>query len=89
LDVTRGELVEAELDRLIEKRAALEDPEAKDALWLRSVERYNARRGDEIRALRVEYHRGQAARLRAALEALIARHEEQAARYTNQPKGAS
>jgi hypothetical protein len=27
--VTRGEIVEAELDRLIEKRSAPEDPEAK------------------------------------------------------------
>jgi hypothetical protein len=83
VDVTRGEIVEAELDRLVEKRAALEDPEAKEALWLRSVERYNARRNEEMRAARVEYHHGQVVRHRAVLEALIASHEEQAAKLTN------
>jgi hypothetical protein len=88
MDITRGEMVEAELDRLIEKRAALEDPEAKEALWVRSVERYTARRHEEIRAAWCEHHQGQAARLRATLEALIARHEEQAERYRDQPKGA-
>ena len=85
-----GEIVEAELDRLIEKWATVEDPEAKDALWLRSVERYNARRREENRAARVEYHRGQAARLRAVLEPLITGHEEQVARLMqDQPKGAA
>jgi hypothetical protein len=42
-------MVEAELDRLIQKRAEVEDPEAKEALWLRSVERYNASRVQEMR----------------------------------------
>jgi hypothetical protein len=58
VDVARANTVDAELDRLITKRAVLEAPEAKDALWLRSVERYNARRTEEMRAARVEYHRG-------------------------------
>ena len=34
MDVVRGEMVEAELNRLIEKRAALEDPAAKEELWV-------------------------------------------------------
>ncbi len=81
--------MEAELNRLIEKRAVLEDPEAKEELWVRSVERYNARRQEEMRAAWCEHHQGQAARLRSTLEALIARHQEQAERYRNQPKGAA
>jgi hypothetical protein len=79
MDVAHGEMVEAELNRLIEKRAALEDPEAKDALWQRSVERYNARKEEEMRAAWFEYHQGQAAHLRTTLKALIAHHEERAA----------
>jgi hypothetical protein len=83
-----GEIVEAELDRLIEKWATVEDPEAKDALWLRSVERYNARRREENRAARVEYHSGQVVRLRAVLESLITHHEYEAAKLMqDQPKG--
>jgi len=81
-------MVEAELNRLIEKRAALEDPEAKEELWVRSVERYNARKQEEMRAAWCEYHQGQAARHRTVLEELIAGHEQQAERYRNQPKGA-
>jgi hypothetical protein len=34
-----------------------------------------------------EYHRGQAARHKAVLRALIARHEEQAERYIARPEG--
>jgi hypothetical protein len=49
VDIAHGEMVEKDLDRLIEKRAAVEDPEAKEALWFRSVERYNARRRDQNR----------------------------------------
>jgi hypothetical protein len=81
MDVAHGEMVEAELNRLIEKRAALEDPEAKEELWVRSVERYTARKQEEMRAAWCEHHQGQAARLRATLEALIARHEDEAERY--------
>jgi hypothetical protein len=89
MDVAQGEMMEAELNRLIEKRAVLEDPEAKEELWQQSVRRYNARRQEEMRAAWCEHHQGQAARLRSTLEALIARHQEQAERYRNQPKGAA
>ncbi len=82
MDVAHGEMVEAELTRLIEKRAALEDPEAKEALWLASVERYDTRRRDELRAEWCEYHRGQAERLRRTVEPLIAFHEARAAKLT-------
>ena len=74
---------------LIGLAAALEDPEAKEALWQQSVRRYNARRREEIRAAWRSHHEGQAARLRATLESLIATHEEQAERYRDQPEGAA
>jgi hypothetical protein len=89
VDIARGEMVEAEVNRLIEKRAALEDPEAKEELWQQSVRRYNARRQEEMRAAWCEHHQGQAARLRTVLEELIAGHEQQAERYRNQPEGAA
>jgi hypothetical protein len=88
VNISHGEMVEAELNRLIEKRAALDDPEANEELWQQSVRRYNARRQEELQDEWREYHQGQAARHRAVLEELIAGHEQQAERYRNQPKGA-
>ena len=54
------------------------DPDEREELWKASVRRYNARRREEMRAAWCEYHRGQAARLKAVFEPLVARHEEQA-----------
>jgi hypothetical protein len=57
---------------------------------MESVRRYNARRREEMRAAWCEYHRGQAARHRAVLETLIARHEGEAAKLMDvQPEGAA
>jgi len=73
--------VDVELDRLISKRASQDrrpDPDEQEELWKASVRRYNARRHEEMRAAWYEHHQGQAERLRATLEALIARHEERA-----------
>jgi hypothetical protein len=54
-----------------------------------SVRRYRARWQEENRAAWQEYHQGQAARHRAVLESLIARHEGEAARLeATEPKGA-
>jgi hypothetical protein len=91
MDVARGEIVEAELDRLIERRSAKEpDPDEREELWQQSVRAYNARRRDETRAAWCEYHQGQVVRLRAVLEYLIAGHEEQVAKLMEvQPKGAA
>ena len=92
MDVARADTVDAELDRLISKRASQDrrpDPDEQEELWKASVRAYNARRRDEIRAAWCEHHQGQAARLRTTLEALIARHEEQAERYRDQPEGAA
>jgi hypothetical protein len=81
VDVMRGEIVEAELDRLIERRSVKEpDPDEREELWKESVRAYMARRSEEMRAAWREYHQGQAARHRGVLEALIARHEAAAER---------
>ena len=86
------ETVDVELDRLISKRASQDrrpDPDEEHELWRASVRTYTARRREAIRAAWCEHHQLQAARLRATLEALIERHEEQAERYADQPKGAA
>jgi len=76
--VMRGEIVEAELDRLIERRSSKEpDPDEREELWKESVRAYTARRSEEMRAAWCEYHHGQAARHRSVLESLIARHEDE------------
>jgi hypothetical protein len=73
--------VDTELDRLICKRASQDrrpDPDEQEELWKASVRAYTASRREQMRAAWCEYHQGQAARHRAVLEALIARHEEKA-----------
>jgi hypothetical protein len=82
VDVARSKMVEAEVDRLIEKRSrdGEVDPDEREELWKESVRRYNALRREEMRAAWCEYHQGQAARHRAVLESLIACHEAEAER---------
>jgi hypothetical protein len=82
--------VDAELDRLISRRASQDrrpDPDEQEELWKASVRAYTGRRQEEMRAAWCEFHQGQAARHRAVLEALIARHEEQAEKYRDQHIG--
>jgi hypothetical protein len=86
VDIVRGEMVEKELDAMIVRRSRQKDPEEESEFWQESVRRYNAQRREELDLERYEYHRGQAVRLRAVLEELIADHEEQAEKYL--PKGA-
>jgi hypothetical protein len=81
-----GESVENELTAFMDKRVALEDPEAKEELWVRSVERYNARRHEENRLAWHPYHQGQAERLRRTVGPLIAFHEESAARLCGEER---
>ena len=91
MDVARADTVDAELDRLISRRASQDrrpDPDETSALWKASVKAYAAQRREEMRAEWREYHEGRAARHRAVLEELIADHEEQAERYREQPEGA-
>jgi hypothetical protein len=80
VDIGRSEQVERELDAMIERRSRQKDPDEASELWQESVRRYNARRREEMRAALHEYHQGQAARHRAVLESLIARHEAEAER---------
>ena len=52
MDVARADTVDAELDRLISKRASQDrrpDPDEQEELWKASVRRYNARRQEEMR----------------------------------------
>jgi hypothetical protein len=80
VDIGRSEQVERELDAMIERRSRQKDPDEASELWQESVRRYNARRREEKRAAWHEYHQVQAARHRAVLESLIARHEAEAER---------
>jgi hypothetical protein len=94
VDVSRSEGVEHELNRLIERRhdrrLAEERHRPSEELWQESVERYNAERDRQLRTEWAEYHQGQAVRHRAVLKALIATHEEQAAKLMEeQPEGAA
>jgi hypothetical protein len=93
VDISRSEAVEHELNRLIARRhdhrTAEERHRPSEELWQESVERYNAERDRQLRTEWTEYHQGQAACHRAVLKALIASHEEQAAKLMDvQPKGA-
>jgi hypothetical protein len=82
MDVAHGEMVEKQLDALIQRRARKGDvdPDEAEEVWKESVRRYNDRKQQLLRNEWCEYHQGQAARLRAVFEPLIARHEEQAAK---------
>ena len=87
--VEHAEMVEKQLDAMFVRRARKGDgdPDEREEIWKASVRAYTASRRDEMRAAWCEYHQGQAVRHRAVLEALIARHEEQAERYRDQPEG--
>ena len=90
MDIVRGEMVEKELDAMIERRSRQKDRDEESELWKESVRRYNDRKQEQLRNEWCEYHQGQAARLRAVFEPLIARHEEEAAKLMDiQPKGAA
>jgi hypothetical protein len=88
-----GEATEAELDRLITRRhdarVSNEVERTAEEMWQESECKYTERRREEMRTAWCEHHQGQAVRLRAVLESLTARHEEQAERYRNQPEGSA
>jgi hypothetical protein len=57
MDIAHSEAVEAELVRMIEKRARKEpNIDAQEELWKASVHRYNVAREAERRALWADYH---------------------------------
>ncbi len=72
--VARGEATEAELTRLIEKRARDGDPEAAEMLWKASVRRHHEAIRRRNRALWFAYYCNQA----DAHEALAASYRDRA-----------
>jgi hypothetical protein len=84
VDLAQGERAEVELTRMIERRNGKGevDRDEQEELWKASVRAYTARRRGQMREAWQEYHQGQAARHRAVLECLIARHEQQAAKLS-------
>jgi hypothetical protein len=59
VDVARTEVMDAELVRMIERRASKEPHrDESEELWKESVRRYNARKRAEMRAAWREYHQG-------------------------------
>ena len=63
--------VDAELDRLMSKRASQDrrpDPDEREELWKESVRRYNARRQEENRLAWCDYFERLATCLRARAE---------------------
>lgn len=87
-EIAKGEGVEAELDRLIQRRheqRRKSEPECEmEAAWMESERAHNARRREENRAAWCEYHRGQAERHKRNLEALVAEHEAAAKRLAEE-----
>src|SRR5215204_5047025 len=75
-----GEGVEAELNRLIERRSRQNDPEEESELWKANVRAYEEKRRQMARLEWHAFHCGQAERHRATLQALIEHHEMQAAK---------
>jgi hypothetical protein len=81
-----GEAVEAELDRLVERRSRQKDPDEEHELWRESVERYNARRREENRLAWCDYFE----RLSAGLRARAEEYDHRAQMLMEeQPKGAA
>jgi hypothetical protein len=89
VDLARSEALEAELNRLIQKRSSRQiDPDEREELWKASVRAYEEKRRQMARLEWHAFHCGQAARHRATLQALIDHHEEQAAKLMDtQPEG--
>jgi hypothetical protein len=85
--VAPGEAVEADLNRLIERRSRQKDPDEESELWKESVRRYNARRREENRLAWCDYFSHLAGSLRARAEEYD--HRAQALMETDRPKGAA
>ena len=75
-----GEGVEAELDRLIQRRSRQKEPEEESELWKANVRAYEEKRRQMARLEWHAFHCGQVQRHRATLQALIEHHEGEAAR---------
>jgi hypothetical protein len=83
VNVARGEAVDAELERLISRRASQDrrpDPDENEEGYMESVRRFNEKRRQMARLEWRAFHCGQAERHRRTLEQLITYHETQADR---------
>ena len=79
-----GEAVEAELNRLIERRSTREtDPDERDELWKASVAAYNARRREENRLAWCEYF----SRLAGSLRARAKEYDQRVAQLEDRGEG--
>jgi hypothetical protein len=77
------EAVDAELDRLVSRRASTDnrrDPLELEPGYAESVRRYREREHREINAERYRFHADQAERLRRAMTQLVEHHEGEARR---------
>ena len=81
VDLARGEMVEAEPTRLVEKRSSreMDSDDEREELWQESVRAYNARGSKQKRLAWCEYHQEQTERHRA-----VERHQED--RYYHEPR---
>jgi hypothetical protein len=75
-----GEAVEAELDRLIQRRSRQIDADQECELWRESATAYEEKRRQMACLEWHAFRSGQAERHRATLRALIEHHEGQAAK---------
>jgi hypothetical protein len=79
-----GEAVEAELNRLIERRSTREtDPDERDELWKAGVAAYNARRREENRLAWCEYY----SRLAGSLRARAKEYDQRVAQLEDRGEG--
>jgi hypothetical protein len=85
MDISRGELVEKELDAMIERRSRQKDLDEEHELWQESVRRYNARKREQNRRAWCDYFERLAAYLRARAE----EYDQRAALLTNTEEKAS
>jgi hypothetical protein len=85
--VAKGEMAEATIDAFIsrrdERRRTTEGERLEEELWMPSERAYFEQLEEQKRLERLEYHEGQARRLSNTLEALVAHHLAEAARYRN------
>jgi hypothetical protein len=67
VDIARGEMVEGELDRLIERRSRQKDLDQESELWRESAKRYEEKRQQVARLEWCAFHCGQADRRKGRL----------------------
>ena len=81
-DITQGEQIDGDLDRLIERRhrqrVKEEGERAQEEAWAESARKHAEKQRQQARYEWHLHHQGQAERLRRTLEELIEHHEEKA-----------